>query len=220
MERLAELREGRALTLKDLADRSGVDPNTINQIELGHRKARASTVRKLARALDVEPEDLTQSMGGGAADPKEAEPFTLDWARAASDAEFYRLIVSAPEEDIDRLDRLSGELVGFVYRGLKRVLAERNGNSFEDHGPEPEPGEYKPMKKRQEALTAEVRRRRPPVARMRMADDGNKCFWFIPPDEWESRRDKVDAFFDGKPYEDVDAREEVVLHEEDAALAY
>ncbi len=152
-------------------------------------------------------------------DPKEAEPLTLDWARAASDAEFYWLIVSAPEEEIDRLDGLSGELVGFVYRGLKRVLAERSGNSFEDHGPEPEPGEYKQMKKRQEALTAEVRRRRPPFARMRMADDGNKCFWFIPPDQREQHRGRVDAFFDGEPYEDVDARGEALLHGEVPALA-
>jgi transcriptional regulator with XRE-family HTH domain len=59
MERLAELRERRALTLRDLADLSGVDANTINQIELGHRKARPSTIRKLARALEIDPEELT-----------------------------------------------------------------------------------------------------------------------------------------------------------------
>jgi excisionase family DNA binding protein len=202
----------RRLSLSEAADALGISEITARRwIKSG--KLRALHPGRNYQIPESAVEELLDT------DPKEAEPFTLDWARAASDAEFYRLIVSAPEEDIDRLDRLSGELVGFVYRGLKRVLAERNGNSFKDHGPEPEPGEYKPMKKRQEALTAEVRRRRPPFARMRMADDGNKCFWFIPPDEWESRRDKVDAFFDGEPYEDVDAREEVVLHEEDAALA-
>jgi transcriptional regulator with XRE-family HTH domain len=58
VDRLAELRESRALTLRDLADRSGVDANTINQVELGHRKPRPSTLRKLAKALDIEVADF------------------------------------------------------------------------------------------------------------------------------------------------------------------
>jgi len=58
VERLAELRESQALTLRDLAERSGVDANTINQVELGHRKPRPSTLRKLARALEVDVEEF------------------------------------------------------------------------------------------------------------------------------------------------------------------
>jgi transcriptional regulator with XRE-family HTH domain len=58
MERLAKLRESRALTLRQLAKISGVDANTINQIELGHRKPRPSTTRKLASALGVSVEEL------------------------------------------------------------------------------------------------------------------------------------------------------------------
>jgi transcriptional regulator with XRE-family HTH domain len=54
MDRLAELRERRALTLRELAEMSGVAADTINQIELGHRKPRPSTLRKLARALEVD----------------------------------------------------------------------------------------------------------------------------------------------------------------------
>lgn len=54
MDRLAELRERRALTLRELSEMSDVAADTINQIELGHRKARPSTLRKLAKALDVE----------------------------------------------------------------------------------------------------------------------------------------------------------------------
>jgi transcriptional regulator with XRE-family HTH domain len=57
-ERLAELRERRALTLRELSDMSGVAADTINQIELGHRKARPSTLRKLAKALNVEVSDF------------------------------------------------------------------------------------------------------------------------------------------------------------------
>ncbi len=58
MERLAELREQRALTLRELSAMSGVATDTINQIELGHRMPRPSTLRKLAKALGVEPQEL------------------------------------------------------------------------------------------------------------------------------------------------------------------
>jgi transcriptional regulator with XRE-family HTH domain len=58
MDRLAELRERRALTLRDLSGMSGVAADTINQIELGHRKARPSTLRKLAKALGVDVEEF------------------------------------------------------------------------------------------------------------------------------------------------------------------
>lgn len=58
MDRLAEFREERGLTLRELSKMSGVSPDTINQIELGHRKARPSTLRKLAKSLDVKVEDF------------------------------------------------------------------------------------------------------------------------------------------------------------------
>jgi transcriptional regulator with XRE-family HTH domain len=57
-ERLAELRERRALTLRELGEMSGVAADTINQIELGHRKARPSTLRKLARALEIDVQEF------------------------------------------------------------------------------------------------------------------------------------------------------------------
>jgi len=64
VEGLVELRENRALTLRQLAQMSGVDANTINQIELGHRKPRPSTTRKLASALGVSVEDLERPTNG------------------------------------------------------------------------------------------------------------------------------------------------------------
>jgi len=76
MDRLAELREKRVLTLRELSGMSGVSPDTINQIELGRRRPRPSTLRKLARALDVdtkdffEPEEMTAS-------PKAAAPLSF-----------------------------------------------------------------------------------------------------------------------------------------------
>lgn len=59
-ESLRSLRIGRVLTLRDLGEASGVSHNTINKLELGQRPANASTVRKLADALGVEPRELME----------------------------------------------------------------------------------------------------------------------------------------------------------------
>jgi HTH-type transcriptional regulator, competence development regulator len=73
MDRLAELRERRALTLRELSEMSGVAADTINQIELGHRKPRPSTLRKLARALDVDVEELVRPKGRAPSTPGQPE---------------------------------------------------------------------------------------------------------------------------------------------------
>jgi transcriptional regulator with XRE-family HTH domain len=57
-QKLRELRVEQALTLRALGERSGVAFDTINKLELGRRPAHASTVRKLADALGVEPREL------------------------------------------------------------------------------------------------------------------------------------------------------------------
>ncbi len=79
MDRLAELRERRALTLRELSEMSGVAADTINQIELGHRRARPSTLRKLARALEVDVEEFyaEPTLAGKAEAPREAGPDQL-----------------------------------------------------------------------------------------------------------------------------------------------
>ena len=56
--RLRGLRADRALTLRALAQISSVSYDTINKLELGRRPAHASTIRKLADALSVEPKEL------------------------------------------------------------------------------------------------------------------------------------------------------------------
>ena len=57
-QKLRRLRVERALSLRALAQRSGVAFDTINKLELGHRPARLVTIRKLAEALGVEPQEL------------------------------------------------------------------------------------------------------------------------------------------------------------------
>jgi transcriptional regulator with XRE-family HTH domain len=78
-ERLAELRERRALTLRELAEMSGVAADTINQIELGHRKARPSTLRKLARALEMDVQEFYAELASPKAEAPEAgRPSVID----------------------------------------------------------------------------------------------------------------------------------------------
>jgi transcriptional regulator with XRE-family HTH domain len=55
--RLREQRQRRALSQEELARLSGVSRHSIIKLEAG-RPAWPSTVRKLARALRVKPEDL------------------------------------------------------------------------------------------------------------------------------------------------------------------
>ncbi len=58
MSRLKEQREGAVLTVRELSQESGVSEDAITKIENDHRKARPSTIRKLSKALNVEPHEL------------------------------------------------------------------------------------------------------------------------------------------------------------------
>jgi HTH-type transcriptional regulator, competence development regulator len=63
--RLQQLRVEQALTLRALGERSGISYDTINKLELGRRPAHASTIRKLADALGVEPKELLKGEDNG-----------------------------------------------------------------------------------------------------------------------------------------------------------
>ena len=58
---LKRLRGKRALSLTDLAEKSGVNRITIHRIETGKQKPMPRTIRKLAEALQVGVEELTVS---------------------------------------------------------------------------------------------------------------------------------------------------------------
>lgn len=201
---LRQWRVEAGMTMRDAEKATGVSRTTISFIENGKQEPRDLTAGKLTRAYGRTLAELEER----------STPLSLAWARAATDSEFHREITTAPDEDIELLNGLLGELGRFVHRPLKRAVSERNGKDFPDNGPEPGPNEYKPIKERFEALKAEMLRRRPPYARMRMALDGNKVFWFIPPEEWDAHREKVEKFFRGEPYEDVDARDESPVYAE------
>ena len=58
--RLRALRRRKMLSLRELGERSGVAYDIINKLENGRRSAQPRTVRRLAEALAVEPEELTK----------------------------------------------------------------------------------------------------------------------------------------------------------------
>jgi transcriptional regulator with XRE-family HTH domain len=60
VRKLRELRQRRVLTLKELEERSGVAYNTIWRLENGKTGAQPRTIRKLATALRVDPEELVK----------------------------------------------------------------------------------------------------------------------------------------------------------------
>jgi transcriptional regulator with XRE-family HTH domain len=51
-------RERRALSQRDLGELAGLTAFTISRLETGQQRARPSTVRKLAKALGLKPEQL------------------------------------------------------------------------------------------------------------------------------------------------------------------
>ena len=57
-ERLRRLRQDRALSLRELGEKSGVSFDSIHKLESGRRAAQPRTIRKLAAALGVEPREL------------------------------------------------------------------------------------------------------------------------------------------------------------------
>jgi transcriptional regulator with XRE-family HTH domain len=59
-EKLRALREARFFSHRDLAREASVSPTTVLNLEAGKVEAQRRTVRKLARALQVDPAELVR----------------------------------------------------------------------------------------------------------------------------------------------------------------
>jgi transcriptional regulator with XRE-family HTH domain len=58
MATLRELRKNLFLSQEDLAGKSGMTAGTINRLENGRQTPRLGTIRRLAKALKVNPKDI------------------------------------------------------------------------------------------------------------------------------------------------------------------
>jgi transcriptional regulator with XRE-family HTH domain len=59
---LRELRLERVLSQRELAERAGVSPKTVLDVETGKIRPHPATLRKLAAALGVEPSALAEHL--------------------------------------------------------------------------------------------------------------------------------------------------------------
>jgi transcriptional regulator with XRE-family HTH domain len=57
-EKLKEIRTRRLLTQEELAEKAGVSAATVVNVERNNQEPHFRTIRKLAKALDVDPTEL------------------------------------------------------------------------------------------------------------------------------------------------------------------
>ena len=104
--RVAEMREERMWTQGRLAEEAGISPTTISGIESGRiLRPHFGTVKKLARALGVDPRELL-SARGSEGQAREAL-LSLGWAISSREEEFEEVLERAT---LGGLLGLSGEL--------------------------------------------------------------------------------------------------------------
>lgn len=58
--KLTYWRSKKAMTVRELSEKSGVAASTISRLETGKQKAFPSTLGKLALALDIDPTELEE----------------------------------------------------------------------------------------------------------------------------------------------------------------
>jgi transcriptional regulator with XRE-family HTH domain len=145
--RIRETRAQRGWTVRRLAEESGVDKNTVSDVERGARNPNPITMHKLAEALGVEVVELfpkAQEAPRPLEQPPTASPEVREWlmgqgAKFAvmSDAEFSELVLNMEAgtqendllEGIERLVEKITEEDLSVERALMREFAQ-GGNLF------------------------------------------------------------------------------------------
>ena len=139
--KLTMFREHRMWTQGRLAEEAGVSPTTVSGIESGRiSRPQFGTVKKLARALGVDPRELISPRGF----EKRARlaPLSLEWAMSSRDEDFEEGLEEATlggllglsrelDEEHERLRRLYGEARGAEQR---RLIKRRIRDVAAQHG--------------------------------------------------------------------------------------
>ena len=113
--RVLRTRRLRMWTQGELAQEAGISPTTVSGIENGKISTpQFGTVRKLARALGVEPEELLSSRAPGGSGRR--EPLSLEWAMTVREEEFERRLEEASQESLGSLSRELNEEWGRLRR--------------------------------------------------------------------------------------------------------
>ena len=161
--RLTVIREERMWTQGRLAEKAGISPTTVSGIESGRiSRPHFGTIKKLARALGVDPRELLSARSPREWAPPKG-PLSLEWAMTSREEEFEERLEGATlgdlhalsrrlDEEQVRLRRLYGEVQGSEQRrllkGRIRDVAAQHGSvetsiahhpdliPSEDHGPD------------------------------------------------------------------------------------
>jgi len=158
--KLVIIRERRMWTQVRLAEEAGVSPTTVSGIENGRiSRPRFGTLRKLARALGVEPVELISGEGSA------SSPLSLEWAMSSGEEEFERGLEDASieglsslsrelDEEQGRLRRMYGEARGSEQRRLIKTMirqvaansgsVEASITAHEHREPDPRPERHSP----------------------------------------------------------------------------
>jgi transcriptional regulator with XRE-family HTH domain len=121
--KLVVTRERRMWTQARLADEAGVSPTTVSGIESGRiSRPHFGTLRKLARALGVEPEALVSPPGSE--EGEVPSRLSLEWAMSSGEEQFERGLEGASIERLNSLFRELGEEQG----RLRRLYGEARGS--------------------------------------------------------------------------------------------
>ena len=115
MTRLAELRRRKGFSQRALAKEAGTSPSTVYQIEVGRHLPNPTTLRKLANALGMSPEELTEAVES----PKGPRPLSAEWAIEVPREVFEREIKPV---ETDRLRKLAAELAGDNFTPTREDL--------------------------------------------------------------------------------------------------
>src|SRR5215213_5537859 len=100
--RLTVIREHRMWTQGRLAEEAGVSPTTVSGIENGRiSRPHFGTVKKLARALGVDPRELLSTRGIEG----RGMAFSLTWAMSSREEEFEDGLEGAEIGDLHTLSR-------------------------------------------------------------------------------------------------------------------
>jgi transcriptional regulator with XRE-family HTH domain len=118
---LVVLRESHMWTQVRLAQEAGISPTTVSGIENGRiSRPHFRTVRKLAVALKVEPEDLLPHPQRGGRPAR----LSVEWSMASDDEEFERELEAASIEGLSSLFERLGE----EELRLRKLYGEARGD--------------------------------------------------------------------------------------------
>ncbi len=130
------IRERRMWTQARLAEEAGVSPTTVSGIESGRiSRPHFGTLRKLARALGVEPQALLSAPDVVGDDAP--SDLSLEWAMSSSEAEFERGLEGASIEGAQLAlgrARRGGEPSAAALRGGPRQRAAAAHNEHDPSG--------------------------------------------------------------------------------------